>query len=221
MTRPTASCSPRNAKACVRLRRPLASGRVAVRATLASMSRSTMSLTVQPAPRITSAPMPNRTSEPEIGPVAGLRRQGDRPPAGEQQQPGADRPIQPRQPRIGPPAGRHVPVDPVPHLNVGCAAHIGGIVGFVGSCRSDRRDKVVEAGLRSQFSHAGRFAVLRHPKAWPWDPRVCRRPRRLAQRNSWMARPSLAMTGEGVIRSHDPALVRRTATRCRRHRRGG
>ena len=58
-------------------------------------------------------------SSQQVGPAAGLRRQGDRPPAGEQQQPGADRPVEPRQPRIGPPAGRHQPVDPVRRLNVG------------------------------------------------------------------------------------------------------
>src|SRR5688572_12280212 len=34
----------------------------------------------------------------------------------------------------------------------------------------------------------------RHPKAWLWDPRVCLRTYTLAQRDSWMARPSLAMT---------------------------
>src|SRR5688572_11492082 len=36
--------------------------------------------------------------------------------------------------------------------------------------------------------------------AWPWDPRVSLPPLSLAQRNSWMARPSLAMT-DGSTRS--------------------
>src|SRR5687768_4542150 len=43
-----------------------------------------------------------------------------------------------------------------------------------------------------------RTAILRHPKAWPWDPRVCLPQRGLAHRDSWMARPSLAMTVERV-----------------------
>src|SRR5262249_29387184 len=41
--------------------------------------------------------------------------------------------------------------------------------------------------------------LFRHPKAWPWDPRVCFEWTAVADRNSWMARPSLAMTTKGTV----------------------
>ncbi len=49
------------ASACFTLTWPEGIGRVAVRATLPSISRSVMSFQVQPAPRIAVAPMPNST----------------------------------------------------------------------------------------------------------------------------------------------------------------
>jgi hypothetical protein len=38
--------------------------------------------------------------------------------------------------------------------------------------------------------------------AWPWDPRVRLQPFGLAHRNSWMARPSLAMTENNAPEGH-------------------
>lgn len=49
----------RNPIACICVMCPAASGRLAVRITRASISRSIMSLNVQPAPRMTNAPRPN------------------------------------------------------------------------------------------------------------------------------------------------------------------
>ncbi len=60
--KPSSSWAIRNSTACVGLIAPLGIGRVRVRATRPSKSRSRMSFTVQPAPRITSAPMANRTT---------------------------------------------------------------------------------------------------------------------------------------------------------------
>ena len=71
---------------------------------------------VQPAPRIASAPMPNSAISRQSGQPR--RGQRDRPPAREQQQPGADRPVEPRQADIGhaaPPA-RSAP----PNRRCGC-----------------------------------------------------------------------------------------------------
>ena len=46
---------------------PLAMGRVAVRATMRSKSRSARSFTTQPAPRITRAPTPNKVMNHKLG----------------------------------------------------------------------------------------------------------------------------------------------------------
>ena len=59
---PIRACSTRNAKACDALTWPAGIGRDRVRSTLASRSRSVMSFQVQPAPRITKAPMKNSTT---------------------------------------------------------------------------------------------------------------------------------------------------------------
>jgi len=99
---------------------PLAIGRPRVRATRESKSRSTMSFKVQPAPRMAMAPMPNSAISRQSGiPVRATRF----PTSWEQQQPGADRPIESREAQIGPPARRSIAVDPIaarmsvmPHL---------------------------------------------------------------------------------------------------------
>ena len=87
-----------------------------------SMSRSVMSFQVQPAPRISNAPIAqpdarSRDRSSRAGPSM-QHRQQQPPPAGQQQQPGADRPVRAAQPQIGPgpgraPAGR--PSCPAPH----------------------------------------------------------------------------------------------------------
>ena len=48
-------------------------GRSRVRSTLSSMSRSTMSLKVQPAPRITTAPIRHSASAHQLKPATGSR----------------------------------------------------------------------------------------------------------------------------------------------------
>eukprot|EP01139_Manchomonas_bermudensis_P026466 Amastigsp_a850756_5.p3 type:complete len:211 gc:universal Amastigsp_a850756_5:323-955(+) len=55
---PAARCPARKTKACLGTSWPDARGRSRVRATRASMSRSQRSLTMQPAPRIATAPIP-------------------------------------------------------------------------------------------------------------------------------------------------------------------
>ena len=62
-TNPTSDWMTSQIAACVRDTRPLAMGRLRVRATFKSMSRSTMSLKVQPAPRMAMAPIRNSTSD--------------------------------------------------------------------------------------------------------------------------------------------------------------
>ena len=73
-----------------------------------------MSFQVQPAPRMAKAPMKNRTICQTLGTGsarhAGKRR---RPPARNQQQPGADRTIETGEPEVGAGPGRRVAVDPV------------------------------------------------------------------------------------------------------------
>jgi len=55
------ACRTRKASACLTLTWPAGIGRERVRSTLASRSRSVMSFQVQPAPRMTKAPMKNST----------------------------------------------------------------------------------------------------------------------------------------------------------------
>ena len=64
---PSASCAAMKTIAALTLTAPDGIGRTLVRSTLASKSRSTMSLKVQPAPRITTAPMPNSTISRQSG----------------------------------------------------------------------------------------------------------------------------------------------------------
>jgi hypothetical protein len=64
---PIANCAAINTIACGTETRPLGIGRKRVRATLPSYSRSTMSLRVQPAPRIAAAPIANTTSSTGSG----------------------------------------------------------------------------------------------------------------------------------------------------------
>jgi hypothetical protein len=71
MTSPIASCSARKTSARFIEIAPLAIGRPAVRVTRRSKSRSAMSLMVQPAPRITTAPMAKRISSLRLGPSPG------------------------------------------------------------------------------------------------------------------------------------------------------
>ena len=59
---PISACSTRKTSACDTLTWPAGIGRDRVRSTLASRSRSVMSFQVQPAPRITKAPMKNSTT---------------------------------------------------------------------------------------------------------------------------------------------------------------
>ena len=61
-TNPNRSCRAKKTIAWRTLTWPLGIGRAAVRATRASKFRSTISLTVHPAPRMTSDPMTNKTS---------------------------------------------------------------------------------------------------------------------------------------------------------------
>ena len=96
-----------------------------------------MSFQVQPAPRITKAPMKNSTmiqrqlAETSRGDAGGQRR---RPPARHQQQPGADRPVETGKPQIGPRPGRRARIDPV----AGCVGNAGGRVAHrVGSSREN------------------------------------------------------------------------------------
>ena len=65
--RPSPSCAPRNATALGTLIAPLAIGRLRVRATLLSISRSHKSFTVHPAPRKSKEPTPNVASNPTSG----------------------------------------------------------------------------------------------------------------------------------------------------------
>ena len=106
-----------NAIAALTLTAPEGIGRTLVRSTLASKSRSTMSLKVQPAPRITTAPMPNSTISCQSGQRSG--REGDAPPAREEQQPGTDRPVEPRQADIRPERLRRAAIDPIAGADIG------------------------------------------------------------------------------------------------------
>ncbi len=100
--KPTSACNTRKTAAETTLTWPEGIGRERVRSTLASRSRSTMSFQVQPAPRMAKAPMKNRHEVHEIGTRAhgGDRGKRRRPPARQQQKPGADRPVKPREPQV-------------------------------------------------------------------------------------------------------------------------
>jgi hypothetical protein len=67
---PTSACATRNTLAARTLTCPDGIGRERVRSTLASMSRSTRSFQVQPAPRMTMAPTNSRTMCHGLGPQA-------------------------------------------------------------------------------------------------------------------------------------------------------
>ncbi len=67
-SRPTRACATRNAIAALTLTCPDGIGRERVRSTLASMSRSIRSFQVQPAPRITMAPIRNNNTCQGSGP---------------------------------------------------------------------------------------------------------------------------------------------------------
>ena len=112
---PISACTTRNASACATLTCPAGIGRDRVRSTLASRSRSVMSFQVQPAPRITKAPMKNSTiTQRQLADVvrdAGGERR--RPPAWHQQQPRSDRPVETGEAQIGPRPGRRARIDPV------------------------------------------------------------------------------------------------------------
>ena len=100
--------------ACATVTCPEGIGRERVRSTWPSRSRSTMSFQVQPAPRMANAPMKNSTTCQRLGQRPALHAgEPERPPARHQQQPGADRPVEPREPQIGPRPGRREAVDPV------------------------------------------------------------------------------------------------------------
>src|SRR5438874_952431 len=70
--RPTSACSTRKTTAAVTLTCPEGIGRERVRSTRPSMSRSTRSFQVQPAPRITMAPINSSTMCQGLGPQAPL-----------------------------------------------------------------------------------------------------------------------------------------------------
>ena len=58
------------------------------------------------------------------------------------------------------------------------------------------RAKMSDGHADRIMPYTRRMPLLRHPKAWPWDPRVCLRPCGLPHRNSWMVVPSTTMTNE-------------------------
>ena len=117
---PTASNTARKARACRARSAPEASGRPAVRLTRRSMSRSHRSFTTQPAARMTMLPRANsRTSRSVSRPRPGKQ---DAPQPWQEQQPGADRPVQPRQQQVWPPTGWQ-PSHPTFRGNVGMRSH--------------------------------------------------------------------------------------------------
>ena len=75
--RPAESCNARKAVAWGIVRSLLARGRVFVRATCESKSLSHMSLIVQPAPRMTKAPVPKRAMRGKCWRIEGEARQVD------------------------------------------------------------------------------------------------------------------------------------------------
>src|SRR6185312_13105061 len=62
--------------------------------------------------------------QPPIRPS--LRRERDAPPAGKEQQPGADGAVEPGKPRIGPKPCRGEAVDPIAHADIGHGARMAG-----------------------------------------------------------------------------------------------
>ena len=103
----TSACATIQAAACRGVTCPDGSGRERVRATRASMSRSVRSFQVQPAPRIRTAPSAQPSGDPEVvgrsgPPGSGRGGEQEPPPAGDEQEPGADRPVGARQPQVGP-----------------------------------------------------------------------------------------------------------------------
>ena len=71
-SKPTSAWATMNSVAFITLTCPEGIGRERVRSTLSSMSRSTMSLKVQPAPRITTAPAKHSSSAHQSKPAAGF-----------------------------------------------------------------------------------------------------------------------------------------------------
>ena len=122
--RPSRQSSTRKAKACATLTWPAGMGRSLVRSTRPSKLRSAMSLSVQPAPRMMMAPIRNSARMPGVRQAAarGDLAQRQPPPAGDEQQPPADGPFQPHEPRIGAKPRRQHAVCPMARQGVGDAA---------------------------------------------------------------------------------------------------
>ena len=121
-----------------RLTWPDGIGRERVRSTCASRSRSTMSFQVQPAPRMAKAPTKNSTTCQRLADsrASAMAASADRPPARQQQQPGADRPVEAGQPQIGPqPAGARLSTQ----LPVASATRPAAWLIATGRCRSGCR----------------------------------------------------------------------------------
>ena len=94
----TSPSTPNSASASAGETGRLASGRSAVRRTCGSNSRSAKSLITQPAERITKVPMHEQHEDPLVRVAVG--RDPQRPQRRPQQQPDADRPVEPHQPRV-------------------------------------------------------------------------------------------------------------------------
>ena len=166
-------------------------GRERVRSTLRSRSRSTMSFQVQPAPRIANAPMKNSTRWSRLGDrlCGGDRGERRRPPAGQQQQPRADRAVEPGQPQIGTRPGWCEGVDPIAGRvgdRTGRRAHFANGLPFsesrvprpvlvlLPSIDRRRADRITER--RRPRLGGGSFActpwcgISRSVRDWSWPP---------------------------------------------------
>ena len=153
-----------------------------------------MSFQVQPAPRMASAPSANSAIQPARRPQSGAAPSASRPPAGQHQQPDADRPVPARQPAVGPRPRRQVaqgPVLPVDVGEAGCSvgSH-GGIMQRMDQANSMSVSRLfVEADLAAgRRGAAGRGAgplpAPRHAPARRCAAAAVQRPRRRMARRA-------------------------------------
>ena len=177
MATQTIDCSTIQISAPRSLTSPAGSGRPRVRSTRASILRSTMSFQVQPAPRMAKAPIANSAIQPIRLPQCCAAAQRRRPPAGQHQQPGADRPVPARQPAVGPRPCRQIAQRPVLAIDVGEAAWLSGLQswrhhGRMSRHASIRRGRLCPPASRPRSTRR-RPHYLRHVHAARGGRAVC------------------------------------------------